>query len=120
MVLVGLIGRVGYVVLENVCHFQFPEYGVSLAIIMTIATFVWWISHYKSTKNRKSIKYPSIASSIAPVPHDKDLPVTYAWDLYTPEATSNSISSGDRDEKWVRVKQKTPSSPFKSNNYTNQ
>lgn len=33
------------------------------------------ITHYKSTKNRKNIPYPSIPSSIAPVPHSEELPI---------------------------------------------
>lgn len=33
------------------------------------------ITHYKSTKNRKHVQYPSIPSSIAPVPHSEELPI---------------------------------------------
>jgi hypothetical protein len=33
---------------------------------------------YKNIKNRRNLKYPSIPSSIAPVPHIDDLPIPYA------------------------------------------
>ena len=34
------------------------------------------VSHYRKSKDEKSIVYPSISSSIAPVPHCEDLPIT--------------------------------------------
>ena len=33
------------------------------------------VSHYKKRKDKKSIVYPCIPSSIAPVPHCEDLPI---------------------------------------------
>ena len=33
------------------------------------------VSHYRKSKGKKSIVYPSIPSSIAPVPHCEDLPI---------------------------------------------
>jgi hypothetical protein len=31
---------------------------------------------YKSIKNRRNLKYPSLPSSMAPVPHSDDLPIS--------------------------------------------
>jgi len=36
------------------------------------------IRNYKNIKNRRNLKYPSIPSSFAPVPHSDDLPIPYA------------------------------------------
>ena len=33
------------------------------------------VSHYRKSKDKRSIVYPSIPSSIAPVPHCEDLPI---------------------------------------------
>ena len=33
------------------------------------------VSHYRKSKDKKSIVYPSIPSSIAPVPYCEDLPI---------------------------------------------
>ena len=55
------------------------------------------ITHYKSIKNRKSIKYPSIPSSIAPVPHDNDMPIPTARKLFTSDSTINSCNGSLND-----------------------
>jgi hypothetical protein len=33
------------------------------------------ITKYKNIKNRRNLKYPSVSSSISPVPHSDDLPI---------------------------------------------
>jgi hypothetical protein len=33
------------------------------------------ITKYKNIKNRRNLKYPSIPSSMAPLPHSDDLPI---------------------------------------------
>ena len=55
------------------------------------------ITHYKSTKNKKSIKYPSIPSFIAPVPHDNVMPISTARKLSTSDSTINSFNGSLND-----------------------
>jgi len=51
------------------------------------------VSHYRKSKDKKSIVYPSIPSSIAPVPHCKDLPIPKP-----PMLESISSASGSEEE----------------------
>ena len=51
------------------------------------------VSHYKKSKDKKSIVYPSIPSSIAPVPHCEDIPIPEP--LVLESSSSASISSED-------------------------
>ena len=52
------------------------------------------ISKYKKAKDRKKIVYPSIPSSIAPVNHDAELPVSQPP---TTHAISSTSSEDDAD-----------------------
>ena len=53
------------------------------------------VSHYRKSKDKKSIVYPSIPSSIAPVPHCEDVPIPEPPMLESP--SSAIVSSEDTD-----------------------
>lgn len=57
------------------------------------------ISKYKSVKNRRNLDYPSIPSSIAPVPHSNDLPVPKPPDQYSTD--EESAIKSDSDETFL-------------------
>ena len=54
------------------------------------------VSHYRKSKDKRSIVYPSIPSSIAPVPHCEDLPIPEPPTLELPSCASTS-SEEDTD-----------------------
>ena len=54
------------------------------------------VSHYRKSKGKKSIVYPSIPSSIAPVPHCEDLPISQPSELESP--FSAGISSRENTD----------------------
>ena len=69
------------------------------------------VSHYKKSKDKKSIVYPSITSSIAPVPHCEDLPIPRPLMLESVSSASASEEEGgdaDFDEaSTVQAKSRT-------------
>ena len=54
------------------------------------------VSYYKKSKDKRSIVYPGISSSIAPVPHCEDLPIPEPPTLELPSCASTS-SEEDTD-----------------------
>ena len=54
------------------------------------------VSHYRKSKDKRSTVYPSIPSSIAPVPHCEDLPIPESPTLELPSCASTS-SEEDTD-----------------------
>ncbi|KAJ4432901.1 hypothetical protein ANN_15157, partial [Periplaneta americana] len=72
----------GCVGLEKVCLLPYLGSGENLQTNDCYFCIVD-ISKYKSVKNRRNLDYPSIPSSIAPVPHSNDLPVPKPPDQYS-------------------------------------
>ena len=67
------------------------------------------VSHYRKSKDERSIVYPSIPSSIAPVPHCEDLPIPEPPTLELPSCVSTS-SEEDTDADFcglVQAKSRT-------------
>lgn len=60
---------------ENLWLLQLLEYGESQPTITTTVTFVWLTLHIIKVPRTEHIPYPSIQSSIAPVPHSEELPI---------------------------------------------
>ena len=60
------------------------------------------VSHYRKIKDKRSIVYPSIPSSIAPVPHCEDLPIPEPPTLELPSCASTS-SEEDTDTDFCEV-----------------
>ena len=55
------------------------------------------VSHYRKSKDKKSIVYPSIPFSIAPVPHCEDLPIPKPPMLESLSSASASEEGRDAD-----------------------
>ena len=59
------------------------------------------VSHHRKSKDKKSIVYPSIPSSIAPVPHCEDLPIsmTPVWESpFSVSISSEEDTDADFDK----------------------
>ena len=54
------------------------------------------VSHYRKSKDKRSIVYPTIPPSIAPMPHCEDLPIPEPPTLELPSCASTS-SEEDTD-----------------------
>ena len=60
------------------------------------------VSHYRKSKDKRSIVYPNIPFSIAPVPHCEDLPIRESPTLELPSCASTS-SEEDTDADFCEV-----------------
>ena len=68
------------------------------------------VSHYRKSKDKRSIVYPSIPSSIAPVPHCEDLPIPESPTLMLPSCASTS--SGENTDADFREASKSKEPHF--------